>query len=71
VAIAPCDVRGGLQGDPVVATAQVIEDPALIDRVRRLVVDRYGVVGWFFVWLDKVRKRESVVLAIEVPETVG
>jgi PPOX class probable F420-dependent enzyme len=71
VAIAPCDFRGGLQGDPVDATASVIEDPDLIDRAKGLIVSRYGIVGRFFIWLAKVRKEESVVLAIDVPKTAS
>ena len=68
VAIAPCDVRGGLQGDPVPGSAAIIEDPALVERVEHLVGARYGLVGWLFIWWGKVRKRESVVLALDVPE---
>ena len=69
VQIAPCDFRGGLQGDPVAATATVIDDPELVARGQALLVRRYGLVGKLFLWLDRVRKRELVVLAIAVPPT--
>ena len=65
--IAPCDFRGGLQGDAVAATATVIDDPELLARTQALLVRRYGLVGKLFLWLDRVRKRDLVVLAIEVP----
>lgn len=69
VTIAPCDARGGLQGDPVDGTATVIEDPELIGRVERLVFDRYGVAARVMRLLDKARRSASyVVLAIAVEE---
>lgn len=66
VAIAPCDVRGGLQGDPVTGSASIIEDPALVERVERLVGGRYGLLGRLFIWWSEVRNRELVVLALDV-----
>ena len=65
--VAPCDFRGGLQGDAVAATAIVIDDPELLARAQDLLVRRYGLAGRFFLWLDRVRNRELVVLAIDVP----
>lgn len=71
VAIAPCDVRGELQGDPIHGTASIIEDPALVERVQRLVGGRYGLLGWFFIWWSRVRRRESVVLVLDVPDSAA
>ena len=68
VAIAPCDVRGELQGDPVPGTATIIEDPALVERVERLIGARYGLLGRLSIWWSKVRNRAAVVLALDIPE---
>ena len=71
VAIAPCDVLGELQGDPVPGTAAIIEDPALVERVERLIGGRYALLGRLFIWWSRVRKRESVVLALDVPDSAA
>jgi len=42
VRVAPCDQRGGVQGDAVDATATVIADPGLVSRVQELIGNRYG-----------------------------
>ncbi len=65
--IAPCDVRGELQGDPVPASATVIDDPQLLARASDLIVRRYGLIGWFTTWLARLRKQDRVVLVIDVP----
>ena len=68
IAIAPCDSRGGLQGDPVDATAAVIEDPELVSRVEQLLRQRYGLVARVLGWLNRLRGNEpNVALAITVP----
>ena len=68
ITIAPCDVRGGLQGDPVDATAAVIDDPELVSRVEDLLRQRYGLMARVLGWLNRMRGKEhNVALAITVP----
>lgn len=70
VLIAPCDSRGGLQGDPVDGVATIIDDPELVARVERLVRERYGLAARVRALVDKVRRSApKVVLAITVAET--
>lgn len=69
VTLAPCDARGGLQGDPVDATATIIEDPELVARTEQLIRSRYGVAAALMHLLDRVRRQgDYAVLAIEVPQ---
>lgn len=68
VLVAPCDARGELQGDPVTATATIIEAPELVSRVERLYQQRYGVAARIMRSVHRVRRRaDNVVIAIEVP----
>lgn len=41
--IAVCDLRGRLQGDPLEATAELLEDPADIHRALLLLRRKYGL----------------------------
>ncbi len=68
VSVAPCDSRGGLQGDPVDATATIIDDPELVARTKDLITQRYGLFATVLQWLDRIRGNVPyVALAIEVP----
>jgi PPOX class probable F420-dependent enzyme len=42
VRLAPCDVRGGLRGDWVEATARLVDDPQDRDRGLRAIERKYG-----------------------------
>lgn len=67
VTIAPCDVRGNLQGDPVNGIATVISDPELIERAEHLLRQRYGLAARVMGLLSKLRGgRDTVVLAVTV-----
>ncbi len=66
--VGPCDLRGSLQGDPVPATATVIDDPELVARVERLLADRYGALVRLVVLLRRLLGKDAyVALAIDVP----
>ena len=67
VTVGPCDLRGRLQGDPVAANAAVVDDPVLVDRVTHLVVQRYGFLARVLTWVQALRRRTYVALAIDVP----
>lgn len=67
VTVAPCDVRGNLQGDPVRGVATVITNPELIERAEELVQQRYGMMARVLRLMSKIRGgRDSVVIAITV-----
>ena len=44
VLIAPCRPTGKLRGKPVPARAQILTDPADLERVHNLLVDRYKIM---------------------------
>jgi PPOX class probable F420-dependent enzyme len=66
VAVAPCDVRGGLKGDFALGTGRVIDDAPTKDRAYRALRRKYG---WQMTLLDlfsrlagKIDKRALVEL---------
>lgn len=68
ITVAPCDARGNLQGDPVEATAAVVDDPVLVGRTELLVRQRYGLIAWLLQLLGLLQgKRDYVAVAIDVP----
>ena len=74
VLVAPCRVNGALRGQPIPAHAEVLTDEADMERVQRLLLDRYKisyrVVMLFYRLGRRVRGKQSVaegaVLAITV-----
>ena len=63
--IAPCDMRGNVKGEWVDAEARIL-DQAEAGKAHRLLNEKYGLlkrIGGFF---SKLRKRESVAMAIQV-----
>lgn len=42
VAVAPCDVRGGLRGDFTPGTGRVVDEPEVIERAYRAFRHKYG-----------------------------
>ncbi len=67
VLLAPSDMRGGLRGAQVAGSAQVLDGPADIERVRGLLSRRYGLQWKIARLAEKVRPRgEQVGLRIEV-----
>ena len=68
VTVAPCDMRGTPRGEPVAAHASLGEaDDG--PRVRRLLGDKYGLVGRLTTWASRLRRGAdgSVVLRIAFP----
>ena len=66
VLLAPCDSRGGLQGAQVEGTATVTDDPAVVDRLRRLHRAKYGVQFRLFDGFASVFRRSRGHVAIEI-----
>jgi uncharacterized protein len=64
VLIAPCRADGKLRGDPVAARAEVLTDPAALERVQKLLLARYKisyrVVMLFYRLGRRLRGKQSV-----------
>ena len=66
VLLAPCDFRGGLQGDPVPAVATIVEDPELVRRARAALRSKYRLLSRALAVRNRVRPRPQVVLAFDI-----
>jgi PPOX class probable F420-dependent enzyme len=64
VRIAVCDMRGGLKGDWIDATARITEG-AEADRANRLLARKYGILKRLIDWGTWLRRRGHIVIAIE------
>lgn len=67
VRIAPCDVRGSLRGDWVEATAAVVEDSSVSQRVSKLADRKYGITKKLFDLLGRVNQGSRIVVRIDAP----
>lgn len=65
VRIAPCDARGGLRGDWVEATAAVVEDSSVDQRVSELANKKYGITKKLFDLMGRVNHGSRIVVRIE------
>ncbi len=69
VALAPCDVRGGLRGDFVEGTGRVVSESEIIDRAYGAFLSKYGIVmraaNFFSTLTGRIHKR--AMLEIELP----
>jgi PPOX class probable F420-dependent enzyme len=63
VRLAPCTMRGEATGPEVTGTAAVLvgEDA---ERIRRLIVRRYGVLGWLTVKASQLRRGRDATVGI-------
>ncbi|MFJ1967823.1 PPOX class F420-dependent oxidoreductase [Streptomyces sp. NPDC087903] len=68
ILVGPCDVRGNPTGDQVPATAE-IGDAATADRYRRLLADKYGIVGRLALFGSRLRRGAKGTVAIRVALT--
>ena len=69
VTVAPCDARGGLQGDPVPGRAELLDAPELIDRARGLLRRKYGWQAYAADLLARLRGgRDHMVVAIQLDD---
>jgi PPOX class probable F420-dependent enzyme len=66
VRIAPCDARGALQGEPVDASARVLDAPEDVAKVERLLADKYGVQFKLFRTAGKLARRHSGRVGLEI-----
>ncbi|MCW5249725.1 MULTISPECIES: PPOX class F420-dependent oxidoreductase [unclassified Streptomyces] len=68
VLVAPCDARGNPTGDQVPATAE-IGDAALAGRYRRLIADKYGLLGRLALAGSRLRRGAHGTVAVAITLT--
>ena len=66
VQVAPCDMRGQLEGEPVDASARILDAPAEIERVERLHKGKYGATFQLFQLGGRIFRRGRAYAAIEI-----
>lgn len=64
VRIAPCDMRGGVKGEWVSATAQLVEDEGTPAQVDQMLNKKYGLMKSAFDLMGKINKREYATIKI-------
>lgn len=71
VTLAPCTARGTVTGETVEATAVIVDDAATVDRIRGLVVQRYGIFGRIVAALNTRRAgpRAGISITLGAPES--
>ena len=69
VALAPCDVRGGLRGDFVPGVGRVVSEPAVIERGYAELVRKYGwqmrLANFFSTLSGRISKRALLEIDLE------
>jgi PPOX class probable F420-dependent enzyme len=65
VLVGPCDMRGRSTGDQVPAEA-VILDPAGTERVRKLLANKYGIIGRVTLLVSRLRRGAAGTIGIRV-----
>ncbi|GII28839.1 PPOX class F420-dependent oxidoreductase [Planotetraspora mira] len=70
VTVTPCDVRGNVHGEPADGRAEVMsaEDT---ERVRALIIKKYGLVGWLTVRGSRLRRGREGTVGIRISMTAG
>ncbi|MFD9467269.1 PPOX class F420-dependent oxidoreductase [Streptomyces sp. NPDC060027] len=65
VLVGPCDVRGRPTGEPVPATAEIV-DAAETARYRKLIARKYGLVGRLTLFGSRLRRGASGTVGIRI-----
>ncbi|HEX2773373.1 MAG TPA: PPOX class F420-dependent oxidoreductase [Micromonosporaceae bacterium] len=65
VTVAPCDARGRALGDAVAGRA-TIADAAGTERIRRLLKQKYGLIGWITINGSRLRRGETGTVGIRI-----
>ncbi|WP_204073446.1 PPOX class F420-dependent oxidoreductase [Planotetraspora phitsanulokensis] len=70
VTVTGCDVRGRVHGEPMAGRAEVMsaEDT---ERVRGLLVRKYGLLGWLTVTGSKIRRGREGTVGLRITMTEG
>jgi PPOX class probable F420-dependent enzyme len=65
VLVGTCDVRGNPTGEPVPATAEIV-DPTATAHYRRLLARKYGIVGRLILLGSRLRRGERGTVGIRI-----
>lgn len=65
VVVQACDFRGKLSGEPVSATAAVL-DAAGAEEVRSLIIRKYGILGWITVKGSGLRRGKDATVGLAI-----
>ncbi|MFB7243523.1 PPOX class F420-dependent oxidoreductase [Streptomyces populi] len=65
VLVGPCDVRGRPTGEPVPATAEIV-DAARTAHYRKLIARKYGVMGRLTLFGSRLRRGETGTVGIRI-----
>ncbi|MFJ4833503.1 PPOX class F420-dependent oxidoreductase [Streptomyces sp. NPDC088747] len=68
VMVGPCDVRGNATGEPVPATAEIL-DAAETARYRKLLARKYGITGRLVLLGSRLRRGANGTIGIRVTPT--
>jgi PPOX class probable F420-dependent enzyme len=68
VLVGPCDARGKPTGEPVPATAEIL-DQAGSARYRQLIAGKYGILGRLTLFGSRLRRGESGTVGIRISLT--
>ncbi|MFD5627674.1 PPOX class F420-dependent oxidoreductase [Streptomyces sp. NPDC127072] len=68
VLVGPCDVRGNATGEPVPATAEIL-DAAETARYRKLLARKYGITGRLVLLGSRLRRGANGTIGIRVTPT--
>ncbi|WP_203881648.1 PPOX class F420-dependent oxidoreductase [Planotetraspora kaengkrachanensis] len=70
VTVTGCDVRGRVNGEPAAGRAEVMS-AADTERVRGLIIRKYGLIGWLTVKGSKIRRGREGTVGIRIIMTEG
>ncbi|MGV9713176.1 PPOX class F420-dependent oxidoreductase [Gordonia sp. NPDC003424] len=66
VVVQACDMRGGkLSGEPVEGIAEVL-DAAGTEKVRNLIVRKYGIFGWITIKGSRLRRGKDATVGLAI-----
>ncbi|MCS6802065.1 MAG: PPOX class F420-dependent oxidoreductase [Chloroflexota bacterium] len=60
VLVAPCDVRGRVTGETAEGRARLLP-PEQAEAARKAILKKYGLLGWLFVTLERMRRSSQTV----------
>jgi len=66
VAVAPCDFRGDLRGDPVAGHATLTGSVAGDGRVRKLIARKYGLIGRISMLGSRIRRGRHGTVGVRI-----
>lgn len=68
VLVGPCDMRGRPTGDPIPATAEIV-DAATTAHYRQLIARKYGLIGRLTLFGSRLRRGERGTVGIRITPT--